>query len=195
MPAHLVAAVAGGGVKALVPDRLTMLASRTFEVGLYPSDISIAGQKKEIARARAAIASRLTSTAAHLTTSREAQAVEDRLEAIARATPVADERGIPVLPEAVAAELKAIDETLARLDVDYDEWEVLYRMRLQVERDLLVGAKVGEAFPGQRREVPPNPVPAPQPLGLAGVLGVAGIMLAALDVAVALLDRIRPSSR
>ena len=34
------------------------------------------------------------------------------------------------------------------LDIAYDEWEVLYRMRLQVERDLLVGVRVGEAGPG-----------------------------------------------
>src|SRR4029079_16647788 len=61
VPAHLVAAVAGGGVRALVPDRLTMLASPALEVGLYPSDISISGNKRELARARAAIASRLTS--------------------------------------------------------------------------------------------------------------------------------------
>ena len=75
-----------------------MLTSPTVEVGLYPSDISISGVKRDVARARAAIASRLTSTAAHLTTSREAQAVEDRLERIARKQPEVDGDGAPVLP-------------------------------------------------------------------------------------------------
>ena len=195
-PAHLVAGVAGGGVRSLVPDRLTLLASRSLEVGLYPSDISISGVKSEVARARAAIASRLTSSAAHLTTSRESQAVEDRLEAIARTHPAAADDGRPELPQAAAEDLRSIDETLARLDVDYDEWEVLYRMRLQVERDLRAGAPVGQAFPGQRHDVPPPaPAHAPEPVGLPALVGIAGIVLAALDVAVALLDRIRPASR
>jgi hypothetical protein len=191
VPAHLVAAVAGGGVRMLVPDRLTMLASPALEVGLYPSDISISGNKAELARARAAIASRLTSTSAHLTTSKEAQAVEDRLEAVVRAEPRVDANGRPVLPREVASELEAIDETLARLEVDYDQWEVLYRMRLQVERDLLAGAKVGEDFPGQRLETPSPP--SARPIGLTSVLSLAAIMLAVLDVGVAVLDRMRPS--
>ena len=33
--------------------------------------------------------------------------------------------------------MKLIDARLARLVVPYDEWEVLYRQRLQIERDLL----------------------------------------------------------
>jgi hypothetical protein len=193
VPARLVAAVAGGGVRTLVPDRLTMLASPALEVGLYPSDISISGNKAELARARAAIASRLTSTSAHLTTSKEAQAIEDRLEAIARAEPRVDADGRPVLPGAVAQELNALDETLARLEVAYDEWEVLYRMRLQVERDLLAGAKVGEDFPGQRLKTPAVPPLAPRPIGLKSVLGVAAVTLVLLEVGVAVLERIRPS--
>jgi hypothetical protein len=35
------------------------------------------------------------------------------------------------------AVLKRVDEQLASLIVPYDEWEVLYRQRLQIERDLL----------------------------------------------------------
>jgi len=45
-------------------------------------------------------------------------------------------------------ELVEIDRALATLEVPADEWETLYRIRLQVERDLLAGHAVGEAFPG-----------------------------------------------
>jgi hypothetical protein len=198
LPAHLVAAVAGGGVRALVPDQLTLLASRSLEVGLYPSDISISGIKGEVARARAAIASRLTSTAAHLTTSKESQQVEDRITAVAQERPMADDEGRPALSEPIRSQLAGIDETLARLDVGYDEWEVLYRMRLQVERDLLTGASVGEAFPGQRHAAPEAVGQAPvalQPSPAGLVVGVAGLVLVAVDVLVAVLDRVRPTSR
>ncbi len=147
VPARLVGRVAGGGVRALVPDELTTLYSPVLEVELYPSDIAISGQKVAVARARAAIASRLTATAAYLTTSKESQAVEDRLEAVVRARGKAREEGRPGRSDDLTEELRAIDATLAILDVDYAEWEVLYRMRLQIERDLLIGSPVGQAVP------------------------------------------------
>ncbi len=133
-----------------MPDNLTLLASPTLEVGVYPSDVSIAGAKADVARARAALASRLTSTAAHLTTSKESQQVEDRLEALADRPPAARRGRRPVsCPTASRASSRRSTPSWRKLDVDYDEWEVLYRMRLQVERDLIAGAPVGEAFPGQ----------------------------------------------
>jgi hypothetical protein len=81
------------------------------------------------------MASRLTTSAAHLTTTAEAQALEDRLAALVR--PTADE------PEErrryskpAATELEAVDRSLGSMAIPYEEWEVLYRQRLQVERDL-----------------------------------------------------------
>src|SRR5664280_304197 len=146
VPARLVGRVAGGGVQALVPDKLTTLYSTVLEVELYPSDIAISGQKVAVARARAAIASRLTATAAYLTTSKEAQAVEDRLDRIIQTRKMMDSEGLPGRSDALRQALRALDATLATLDVDYAEWEVLYRMRLQIERDLLVGSPVGQAL-------------------------------------------------
>jgi hypothetical protein len=146
VPARLVGRVAGGGVRALVPDKLTTLYSPVLEVELYPSDIAISGQKEAVARARAAIASRLTATAAYLTTSKEAQAVEDRLDRIIQARKMMDSEGLAGRSDALLEELRALDATLATLVVDSAEWEVLYRMRLQIERDLLVGSPVGQAL-------------------------------------------------
>ena len=156
VPARLVGRVAGGGMRALVPDELTTLYSRALEVELYPSDIAISGQKVAVARARAAIASRLTVTAAYLTTSKEAQAVEDRLGEIVRARGKMHNEGRPARPGKLIEQLRAIDTTLATLDVDYGEWEVLYRMCLQIERDLLVGSPVGQALrtPARRQPAP-----------------------------------------
>ena len=62
-----------------------------------------------------------------MTSAKEAQEIEDAL----RALRVADDR------DAAAPILDAIDERLASLVVPHEEWEVLYRQRLQVERDLL----------------------------------------------------------
>ena len=86
-PSKLLAAVAGPGVDRLIPDELIQLRNRDLEVLIYPSDISIVGKPDQLAHARAAVASRLTFTAAYMTTSEEAQKVEDHLERIWRTVP------------------------------------------------------------------------------------------------------------
>lgn len=131
-PSRLLAAVGGASVRALVPDRLVMLKSSSLEVMIHPSDVAVAGTKESVARARAAIADRLTKTEAYLTATEEAQEIEDELRDL-RGTDAADAsaRG------GAFERLPAIDRKLARLIVPYDEWEVLYRQRLQIERDLL----------------------------------------------------------
>ncbi|MEO8229834.1 MAG: hypothetical protein ABI628_08745 [Chloroflexota bacterium] len=127
-PARWLAAVAGRGAGALVPDRMIELHGAGIEILIYPMDLLISGKPDLVMRARAATASRLTTAAAHLTVSAEAQAIEDRLTEMAHH------------PDGVLADTGAafapIDEQLATLRIPYEKWEVLYRPRLQVERDI-----------------------------------------------------------
>ncbi|MEO5883951.1 MAG: hypothetical protein ABIQ58_00335, partial [Candidatus Limnocylindrales bacterium] len=88
-PAQWLAAVAGSGSSGLVPDRMIQLDGKDIDILIYPMDLLISGKPDLVNRARAAMASRLTTSAAHLTVSAEAQAVEDRLMALAR-PPVGD---------------------------------------------------------------------------------------------------------
>ena len=55
-------------------------------------DLLVSGKPALVARARAAMASRLTTSAAHLTISAEAQAIEDRLAALARPSTATPDR-------------------------------------------------------------------------------------------------------
>ena len=124
-PSKLLAAVGGDSVKHLVPDRLLVLKNRDLEVTIYPSDIHMTGTKQLVARSRAAIATTVTFTDAYQTTSKEAQQLEDTLQRIARSAPSG----------ALAHRaLHDIDVRLAQLVIDFDDWQVLYRQRLQVER-------------------------------------------------------------
>jgi hypothetical protein len=136
-PARFLAKVAGPRANGLVPDRMVQLDSSDLKVLIYPSDLMISGTAASAARARAALASKLTTSAAHLTTAANAQAIEDRIAAIGRAAKrVAPADRMRLAGEAFA-ELEAIDRSLATETIAYDDWEVLYRERLQVERDLL----------------------------------------------------------
>jgi hypothetical protein len=199
VPGRILGRIAGPAIRALVPDRPVELAGKDLEIGLYPSDIAIAGKKLPVARARAAIATRLTSTAASMTTSAEAQEIEAELEKIARPRTAGGEPGTdgPVDLPAASQSLAAIDTRLASLEVPHEEWEILYRQRLQVERDLLAGRAPGSVQPGE----------AGSPLGvslakdreersatpgrqaLSTVAAALGFLLIVLDVALALTDR------
>jgi len=185
VPGKLIGRIAGEGVDALVPDRPVELVGEDLEVGLYPSDISIAGKKERIARARAALATRLTATSASLTTSAEAQAVETDITSLARraAEGAAGEAEIRTT-------LEDIDRRLAEIAIPHDEWEVLYRERLQVERDLLTGRRPGHVPPGEGtallRATPRVVAGSMRPVdvafaGLAAGLVVADLIAAFLD--------------
>jgi hypothetical protein len=148
------------------------------EALIYPSDIHIAGRSGELARARAAIASRLTFTAAYLTTAKETQRLEDRLEWVAAVV-----RGEPVQQAEALAQLAQVDHALATLEVPYEEWEVLYRLRLQVKRDLLASRARAEA----------RPVPSVASAGPSLVdRAVAAVLASGFGLAAALLGRLLP---
>jgi hypothetical protein len=168
-PARWLAAVAGRSASSLVPDRMIRLQGTDLDILIYSMDLLISGKPGPVARARAAMASRLTTSAAHLTVTAEAQAIEDRLTALARPAqdaPGEPRRSQPFDADTVAA-FAAIDAELSTMTIPYDEWEVLYRQRLQVERDLRAGAMAGEAVVGASQPEPPTG-------GLAGVLGELG---------------------
>jgi hypothetical protein len=144
LPARILTGVAGGNVRKLRPDRLIALSGPNLNVGVYPSDLAISGPTLVGIRARAAIVSRLVTAPALLTTSKEAQEVEDRLRKLAKPGGAS---GVTPRPGR-RAEFDAIDSTLVDLAVPTDEWDILYRIRLQIERDLLIGAEPGTVFPG-----------------------------------------------
>ena len=186
VPGRMLGSIAGPGVRSLVPDKLVQLAGAGLEVGLYPSDIAISGDKCEVARARAAIASRLVATAAWMTMSAEAQEIEAAPRAAGggangrrRARSRGRERRRRARPVDVAAELRSIDEALAILAVPHEEWEVLYRQRLQVERDLLAGLAPGASFPGGGPETLAPDGNGPRPGSGRGAAGLAARAIAA----------------
>ena len=201
IPGRMLGRIAGPGIRSLVPGRPVELIGQDLEIGLYPSDISIGGKKLIVARARAAISTRLTSTAASMTTSAEAQAVEAMLERLTKARVAGAEPGggAAVDLAMAASTLAAVDQRLASLDVPHDEWEILYRQRLQVERDLLAGRAPGSVLTTDRgtplaASIDFAAARAADPRRRAGwsnVVAAAGLVLIAADVAMALLERDR----
>ena len=129
-PTRLLVWVAGSDVDDLVADRLTRLYAPDVEVILHPSDMVISGRAVAASRARAAIAEHLTFTRAYLTWDAEANEIEDALRQMWRSV----EGGGG---EDVLARLRALEARMHGLTLPYEEWEVLFRQKLQVERAAL----------------------------------------------------------
>jgi hypothetical protein len=116
LPGRILTVLGGPRVRRFVPPRLVKLVRDDLEIVVHPMDLSMRGKQRTIARARAAIARELTFTEAYQTWSKEAQALEDRLARAARGQDDLDEIG----------------KALEALSIDHEQWEILYRLFLQV---------------------------------------------------------------
>lgn len=124
---HLLGAVVRGEPVRLATDGLEILA--------YATNVSILGPKQETYRVRAALERELAFRNLYLTWNEEAQAFEDDLQRI-RESAKGD-------LEALRADL---DEVQARIDVaslNLEDWNILYRLRLQLEQDVARRASEG----------------------------------------------------
>lgn len=132
LPARLLAILAGGTPYFARTSLVRLFAAR-LEILLYPFDLMISGPEREVAHAQAIIAAHLTFTKAYMTWSREANQVEDQLRALW--AEIAECRD-PQRKKQCREELRALGRRLSTLKLPYEEWEVLFRGKLLVERQL-----------------------------------------------------------
>jgi len=134
MPTMLLNKIGGSSAERLVADELSVLKSDKIEVLLHPSDMIISGEKKDAAHAHAVLTEQLTFTKAYMTWTKDAHVVEDRLRELWQDLQAKSD-GASLRGQIY--ELQAIERALHKLRVSYEEWEVLFREKLQVERGLL----------------------------------------------------------
>jgi len=186
IPARMLAAIAQGGIRRLVPDQLIELVGPTITVSIYPADLAMSGSKEAVAHARAVVTRDVRSKDAWFTTTKEAQAIEDRLVALE------ERHRMPT-----AEELDVVDRQLIALSVSQEEWEVVYRRRLQLvtsgHADVASGPVAGS------RPTPPESAPVGAALeshrshrpSLGTLVGLATVMAVALDLIFAWSSRRR----
>ena len=116
VPGRVLRVFGGERVRRFVPERLTVLHAPDVDVVVHPMDLSLQARRGPLARAQAAITRELTFTDANQTWSKEAQELED---ALARAARGEDD---------LATVARRIDAAA----LDHEQWEILYRLLLQV---------------------------------------------------------------
>jgi hypothetical protein len=111
-----------------------------LEIQAYATNVAILGPKEDAYRARAAIERQLAFSDAYLTWDDESQSFEDELLALHREAD-GDLEGLR----------RRLDEVQERMDVasmNSEEWNVLYRLRLQVEHE---AARAASSSKGRKR--------------------------------------------
>jgi hypothetical protein len=139
LPTRVLTLLAGRTLDAYVAKQLTTLRAERFEVVLHPSDLVLSGEGKEVVHVRGLLAEQLAFGKAHLTWTKDAQALEDYMRSLHRG----------LVPHAAAGEsgfrhsgalgpaLDSVESRLKNMAVAYEEWEVLFRQKLL----LLVAAR------------------------------------------------------
>lgn len=125
VPGRVLAVFGGERVRRFVPARLAVLSSPEVQVVVHPMDLSLQGRQEPLSRAQAALTRELTFTEANQTWSKEAQELEDALALAARGR----------------EDLDAVGRRIEAAALDHEEWEILYRLLLQVRlRRLRLGS-------------------------------------------------------
>jgi hypothetical protein len=130
LPTRVLTLLAGRTLDAYVAQQLTTLRAERFEAVLHPSDLVLSGEEGQVVHARSLLAEQLAFGKAHLTWTRDAQALEDDMRSLhgrlALGAGASGSRHVAGLGPA----LDHVDSRLKDLAVTYEEWEVLFRQRL-----------------------------------------------------------------
>jgi hypothetical protein len=145
-PTAVLTRLAGGGLRNLVAEQLAVLKSESVEVALHPADLVVSGRAQDVSRIRSILTEHLTFTRAYLTWSEEAMRFEDELGAIWRELQRA-QRGDDLT--SLRDRLSGIDQRMRAAELPYEQWEILFREKLIVERGLLALLS-GDGKPGDR---------------------------------------------
>ncbi len=114
-------------LRSVVSDDPVRLRAGPTEVALFAMNLSITAPKDDVYRLRAALYKRLALTQAFLTWSEVPQHFEAELMKLHLSKDLTLEKRI--------AALEALQDEIDAAPLKSDEWDVLYRLRLQVERD------------------------------------------------------------
>ncbi len=152
-PMRLLAWLGGEALRSHVPKRFEHFAAEDLALSLYPSGLVLRGKPALLIWAHGLVAEAVVHTEGLQTTDPKAQALERRLRPLWRSYDLDPARRAKSAD--LAQELDQLTRELRTLQVDWDDWQVLYRQILQL----------GRAAHGERQllDVDPPPAAAPTP--------------------------------
>jgi hypothetical protein len=132
MPVRLLTWLGGDVVRAHVPTRLEHFVTDDLTMSLYPSGILLRGKPQRLTWAHALIAEAVVHTDGLQTTDPNALALERRLRPLWRRYDADPARSTH--DETLLRELDRATRALKTLQVEWEDWQILYRQILQLAR-------------------------------------------------------------
>jgi Putative Actinobacterial Holin-X, holin superfamily III len=133
-PSRILLRLGGPSFRAYVPARLAYFRGPRLEAALYPNALLLRGEAQDTAWAQGVVVEALTDAPAYQTFDPGAQDIERQIRsvwAVYEQNPEAH-RGATALRR----RLEEIAREIRKLPVSYDEWQVVYRQALQLDRAL-----------------------------------------------------------
>src|SRR4030095_17040111 len=135
--------VGGPIFRDYVPERLACFQGPSLDVILYPNSLSLTGSSQDVAWAHGLVVEALTEAPAYQTFDPAAQDIERQIRSVwsvYRQSPSAHVDARPL-----RARVREIARDIRRLPVDYEQWQIVYRQALQLDRALGGHAQLLEA--------------------------------------------------
>jgi len=153
-PTRILGWFGGAAFAAFVPTKLEHFQSPALSVSFYPSGVLLRGQPKKTTWAHGLVTEALMWTDALQSADPKAQEIEKKIRRLWKTVPGGSLRRASHAGESV----DDIARALGQLNVEFDDWQVLYRQAIQLgravrgERQLLEQrAGAGEPVAGPRR--------------------------------------------
>ncbi|HVY38994.1 MAG TPA: phage holin family protein [Polyangia bacterium] len=131
-PTRILLWFGGDAFRGYVPAKLEYFVTPELEMSMYPSGVMLRGKPRQLTWAHGLIAETVVHTDGIQTSAAQAQALERRLREIWYRY----DQGAKTAAESqrLARVLDDVTRELGKLEVEFDDWQVLYRQILQVGR-------------------------------------------------------------
>jgi len=150
IPIRLLGRMGGQALGSHLPGRLEHFATGDLTITLYPSGVVLRGKPDRLSWAHGLIAEAVVYTDGLQTSDARAQALEERLRPLWKLHH--DGLSDGTSSAELSSEIEPIADELRNLQVDWDDWQILYRQILQLDR-VLQGRRqlldAGMGLPGQ----------------------------------------------
>lgn len=133
-PSRILARMGGPSFRDYVPKSFAAFRGPKLEVLLYPNGLRLRGSEQDTAWAHGLLVEALTDAPAYQTFDPKAQDIERQIRrvwSVFRDNPEAH-----VGARALRSRVDDLAGEIRELPVDYDEWQIVYRQTLQLDRAL-----------------------------------------------------------
>ena len=131
-PTRLLSLLGGDAFRSFVPQTIEHYVSEGLQISFYTSGVLVKGQRKKVSWAQGLIAELVVRGDGLQTYSLAAQGLERLIRRVCLVHDVVADNG--ATRDRLLQTVDRIARRLGGLDVDFDEWQVLYRQLMQAER-------------------------------------------------------------